>query len=100
MESDGVIEAISQKYFVKKVFLESSQNSQENTSVRLKPATLLKKGPWYRCFPVNFAKFVRTFFLKTPPVAAFGMKKVKHYVLIFQMSKNVEKVWNHLKEIL
>ena len=24
------------------------------------PATLLKKGLWYRCFPVNFAKFLRT----------------------------------------
>ena len=25
----------------------------------LRPATLLKKGIWYRCFPVNFAKFQR-----------------------------------------
>ena len=24
------------------------------------PATLLKKGLWHRCFPVNFAKFRRT----------------------------------------
>ena len=27
------------------------------------PATLLKKRTWYRCFPVNFAKFLRTPFL-------------------------------------
>ena len=24
------------------------------------PATLLKKRLWHRCFPVNFAKFLRT----------------------------------------
>ena len=24
------------------------------------PATLLKKSLWHRCFPVNFAKFLRT----------------------------------------
>ena len=26
------------------------------------PATLLKKRFWHRCFPVNFAKFLRTYF--------------------------------------
>ena len=30
----------------------------------LKPATLLKRRLWHRCFPVNFAKFLRTPFLK------------------------------------
>ena len=44
------------------------QNSQENTCARvpffnkiagLRPATVLKKGLWHMCFPVNFAKFVR-----------------------------------------
>ena len=29
----------------------------------LRPASLLKKRPWHRCFPVNFSKFVRTLFL-------------------------------------
>ena len=28
-----------------------------------RPATLLKKGLWHRCFPVNFVKFLRTLFL-------------------------------------
>ena len=28
--------------------------------VRLRPATLLKKRLWYRCFPVNLVKFLRT----------------------------------------
>ena len=64
---------------VKKAFLEISQNSQENTCARasfliklqVAPATLLKKKLWDRCFPVNYAKFLRTsFFYRTPPVAA------------------------------
>ena len=29
----------------------------------LRPATLLKKRLWHRCFPVNFAKFLKTPFL-------------------------------------
>ena len=29
-----------------------------------RPATLLKKRLWHRCFPVNFAKFLRTTFLQ------------------------------------
>ena len=32
-------------------------------NLRLRPATLLKKTLWHRCFPVNFAKFLRTPFL-------------------------------------
>ena len=44
---------ISHPFSVKKVFLEFSQYSQENTSARA----------WNRCFPVNFVKFLRTPFL-------------------------------------
>ena len=29
----------------------------------LRPATFLKKRLWNRCFPVNFAKILRTLFL-------------------------------------
>ena len=46
-------EADYRRYSVKKVFLEISQNSQENTCARL----------WYRRFPVNFVKLLRTPFL-------------------------------------
>ena len=31
----------------------------------MRPATLLKKRLWPRCFPVNFGKFLRTYFLQT-----------------------------------
>ena len=47
------------------MFLEISQNSQKSTCARvsfLMKLTLLKKRPWHRCFPVNFAKFLRTTF--------------------------------------
>ena len=30
----------------------------------LKSANLLKKRLWYRCFPVNFAKFLRIYFIQ------------------------------------
>ena len=64
-------EAVVRRCSVNEVFLEISQNSQENTcarvsfSIKLKavPATLLKKRLWHRWFPVNFAKFLRTPFL-------------------------------------
>ena len=50
-----------------KVFLQISQNSQENTCARvhlcLRPAALLKKRPQQRSFPANFAKILRTPFL-------------------------------------
>ena len=51
-------EAVVQRCFVKKVFLEISQNSQENTCARVSFLRL-----WHRCFPVNFVKFLRTPFL-------------------------------------
>ena len=43
-----------------------------NKVAGLRPATLLKKRLWHKCFPVNFVKFLRTpFFHRTPLVAAF-----------------------------
>ena len=50
-------EAVARRCSIKKVVLEISLNSQENTCAR---TTLLKKSLWYRCFPVNCAKFLRT----------------------------------------
>ena len=41
-----------------------------NSQICLRPATLLKKRLWRRCFPVNFVKFLRTPLCRTPPVAA------------------------------
>ena len=38
-----------------------------NKVADLRPATLLKKRLWPRCFPVNFVKFLRNLFQRTPP---------------------------------
>ena len=35
-----------------------------NKVAGLRPATLLKKRLWHRCFPVNFVKFLRASFLQ------------------------------------
>ena len=56
-----VSEVLIRRCSVKMVFLEISQNSQENTCARV---SFLKKILWHRCFPVNFSKFIRTPFLR------------------------------------
>ena len=59
-------EAVALRCSVRKVFLEICQNPLENTCARnsflikLHAQALLKKSLWHRCFPVNFAKFLRT----------------------------------------
>ena len=75
--------------FVKKMFLEISQNSQENTCVRV--SFLLKKRPWHRCFPLNFAKFLRTPFLQSTSGGCFCkfLNKIL-YNLKNQLKENVE----------
>ena len=44
------------------MFLKISQNSLENTCARFS-CNFIKKRLWHTCFPVNFAKFLRTPFL-------------------------------------
>ena len=65
-------EAVAQRCTVEKMFLEISQNSQENTCTKvsfftkvvgLRPATLSKRRPRHRYSPVNFVKFLRTTFI-------------------------------------
>ena len=58
---------VARRCSVKKMFLKILQNSQENTCTRV---SLLKKRPWHWCFPVNFVKYLRTHFYRTPLVAA------------------------------
>ena len=60
------VEAVAKRCSVKKVSMEISQNSQEITCDRvsflIKLQTLLKKRPWYKCFPVKFTHFLRAHF--------------------------------------
>ena len=55
------LEAVARMCSVKKVLLEISQNSRQNTGVIT--FFFIKKELWHRCFPKNFAKFLRTPFL-------------------------------------
>ena len=59
-----IIRSSHLKCSVRKVFVEILQNSEKppapGSVVDLGPVTLLKKRLWHRCFPVNFAKFLRT----------------------------------------
>ena len=75
-----ITEAATRGVLWKNVFLEISQNSQENTYARvsfliklpaLRSARLLKNRLWHRCFPVNFAKFSGTTFCKTSLVKCY-----------------------------
>ena len=46
----------NQQYLCQRLF--------SNKVAGLRPATLLKKSLWHGCFPLNFAKFLRTSFLQ------------------------------------
>ena len=63
-----IFRSIHRSCSVKKGFLRNVATFQENTCARvsffikvasLRLSTLLKKRLWHRCFPVNFAKFLR-----------------------------------------
>ena len=69
---------VVQRCSVKKLFLKISQNSQENTCARV--SSLIKLQPYVikketlaRCFPVNFAKFLRTPFLQNTSGGCFSI---------------------------
>ena len=63
-------EAVAHRYFLKKVLLKIAKNFQKNSYAR-DLQLYFKKRLWHRCFPVNFAKFLRTtFFRRTSLVAA------------------------------
>ena len=64
---DVFIEAATGGVLYKKLFLRISQYSQEATvleSLFSKGLQFIKKRLWYRCFPVDIAKILRTTFLK------------------------------------
>ena len=58
-------EAVIQRCSPKKVLLEISQNSKENSCARdsfLIKLQVKAQSLWDRCFPVNFVKFLTTTF--------------------------------------
>ena len=98
-------EAVTWKCSVRKVFLEISQNSQEITCARVsfliklsQPATLLKKRLSHRCFPVNFAKFLRTLFLQNTSGGYF-YNKSKRKTLCKQEHTAVASIQSYFRNI-
>ena len=59
-----IAEAATKAIQWKKVFLEISENSKENTNASAQSSNFIKKRLWYKCFPVNFLKFLRKPFLQ------------------------------------
>ena len=51
-----------------------------NKVAGLRAATLLKKRLWHRCFSVNFAKFLRTPFYRTPLGDCFCKSNYKQLI--------------------
>ena len=51
------------KNFTKFIVKHRCQNLFFNKVAGLRSATIFKIRPWHRCFPVNFAKFLRTSFV-------------------------------------
>ena len=88
-----ISEAVARRYPVKKVFLKILQNSQENTCGRasslIRPAAILKTRLWwYRCFPVNFAKFLK---------ASFFIEYLRWLLPKYQKQENISP---QLKKVL
>ena len=65
------VEAVAQRFSLKKLFWEISQNSQENTCASLFFNNFIKKEALAQVFSCKFCKIWKnTFFYRTPPVAA------------------------------
>ena len=66
------------KNFEKFIGKQLCQSLFFNKFAGLSPATSLKKRLWHRCFPVNFARFLRTPFLKN--TSGWLLLKEKDYI--------------------
>ena len=56
--------ALKCSYFSRTQLLWSTFSQLSEAATGYQPATLLKERLWHSCFPVNFAKFLRTRFLQ------------------------------------
>ena len=78
----GVLKKVVLKNFDKFTGKHLCRNLFFNKVAELRPATLVKKRLPHRCFPVNFAKFLRTsYFYRTLAVATF-IENPEHRVKI------------------
>ena len=80
--------------FNKKGFLKISQNSLENACARV--SFLKKRRLWHKCFPVNFAKFLRIPFLQNTS----GRRIQNPLKIINTLSVNLTKWSNTFKQLV
>ena len=74
------------------MFLEISKKSQENTFARVSILIKLQAWLWHSCFPVNFAKFLRTPFLQNTSgwlLLSTGIFKYFVNCLVTSISRNL-----------
>ena len=64
-----------------------------NKVAALRPATLLKKRLWHRCFPVNYEKFLRTHFLQNTIGGCFLLLIYINYSIVNFTSKTI---WGYM----
>ena len=77
-----------------------------NKVAGLEPATLLKMRLWHRCFPMNFAKCLRTPFHRTPLNDCFST--IQHFLAEYsrkvlngqQQHKGVTFHWSRVNPLL
>ena len=69
-----------------------SQSLFFNKVAGLRPATLLKKRLWHRCFLVNFAKFLRTPFLQNTSGCLLVHSKFQVFFLCFTLKIDCIKI--------
>ena len=85
-------EAVARRCFVKKVFLEISQNSQENTCVRVsfliklqtEACNFIKKETLTQVISCKFWEISKNTFYRTPPVAAVSSRILNFLRLNFR----------------
>ena len=91
----SVMEAVAQMCSVKKVFLEISQNLQENICGRVSfLIKLLKRRLCHRYFPVNFKKFLRTPFSQSNSSGCFWCYRKERAILKTKLNST-----NRIEEI-
>ena len=69
------------KNFINYIGKHLYQSLFSNKVAGLRSATLLKKSPWHRCFPVNFGKFLRTPFYRTPSNNCFCIFNIPKHLM-------------------
>ena len=84
--------------FVKCIGKNLCQSLFFNKVAGLRPATSLKKRLWHRCFPVNFAKFLRTPFLldDSSVLLTYSVPMFPFYFIVFQ-STNCNTILKSMK---